>query len=152
MLHKRREKEDIMRTSTVEEHSNNFQPSVLEKAVEEKNAEHFAFDTMIADPSEFDLTLLTRPDDYIIRLHDYLMRQLNQISFASSNPEHDPKITRINNMLSRLEDIPAVQEHINQQTDKQVEETVALVAERQRVRKMGPLQRLFYERMKKRKQ
>ena len=77
MLHKRREKEDIMKTTTVEGHSNNFEPSVLEQAVAEKNAEQFAFDTMIVDPSEFDLTLLTRPDDYIIRLHDYLMKQLN---------------------------------------------------------------------------
>lgn len=152
MLHKRREKEDTMKTTTVEGHSNNFEPSVLEQVVAEKNAEQYAFDTMIADASEFDLTLLTRPDDYIIRLHDYLMRELNQVSFASSNPEHDPKITRINTMLSRLEDIPAVQKHMKKQADDQVEETVAIITERQKVRKMGPLQRWLYEKMKNRKQ
>ena len=66
-----------------------------------------------------------------------------------------PRIERIQCMISRLEDIPIVQEHMTskalEEEEKQIEEMVALVEEKQKVRKMGPIQRFVYDKKKRRK-
>ena len=70
--------------------------------------------------------------------------------------EVDPRLERIKSMLLRLEDIAVVQEHMVEKSltpedVAQINEIVAKVSERQKLRKMGPVQKLVYNLSKKRK-
>ena len=127
--------------------------SLLEEAVMERNVMYSHFDSMIEDEGEFNITLVTMPDDYIINFHNYLLKLAKRQSFMMENPAFDPKLARLENMISRLEDIPCVQEDMNQKTTKeeeaQIDEAVRIIEERQKVRKMGPIQRFIYNQTKK---
>ena len=138
-----------------EGHSVEPEASVLEQVVQERSTEHAIFDNMVDNENDFNIALVTMPDDYIIRMHDYYMGLEKRESFMCGE-KVTPRLERIQLMVSRLEDIPVVQEHMIPQssTDEEVDliaETVALIEERQRVRKMGPVRKLVYN-MKKRKQ
>ena len=55
---------------------NQDETSLLEEAVMERNVMYSHFDSMIEDEGEFNITLVTMPDDYIINFHNYLHKIL----------------------------------------------------------------------------
>lgn len=102
-------KGDIQRTE---------ETSLLEQVVEERSAELFYFDALIEDDSEFNISMVTMPDDFILRLHSYLIRKERRESFLHQDEAFDPVSARLHNMISRLEDLSVVQEHMNKVTAK----------------------------------
>ena len=125
------------------------QTSLLEPVVKEQNLDHFYFDTLIDDETEFNLTLVTMPDDYIIRLHDYLVRKESVRDAELGDEPFDPTLARLQNMLSRLENIPVVQKHLQEMTMTKedqavIEESARIVADKQAYQKKGPIGRAIH--------
>ena len=123
-----------MRTIEDEGHSINQEKSVLEEVVEERSLLLSQFDNMIEHEDEFNIQFVTNPDDnYFIQFYDYLLKVEKKLSFMKSDEEkaEDATLERISRMIGRLE-------------------TVALIEEKQRVRKMGPVRKLVYNIQKKR--
>ena len=92
---------------------------------EQRSAEFCAFDNMIESEHDFVIAIVTMPDDYILRLHDYLVRKEAVAS--------EEAVDRLRNMVSRLEEIPVVQEHMNSiilERDKEISEIVQKLADR----------------------
>lgn len=173
-----------MKSNSIEGHSNQDDRSVLEIVVDERNEElrnaeirraaaanhdYFAFEGAIMDDADFKIALIQREDDFIIRLHDYLLSETKKIMDIDGDSNPSPRLVRINDMLSQLEGIPVVQEHVMQLTMSEEEqqpvevapeqdtevaspdEIAALVMEKQKVRKMGPIRRYIYLHTNRRK-
>jgi len=127
---------------------NSSEVSVLEQVVMEREAELRAFDNMIFDDHSFNLALVTMPDDYIVRLYDYLVKQESKHSFMVETDEEFLLLDQLKNRISKLEDLDIIQEkmksHLTPKELQEIDETAAIVEERQKVRKMGPVLKLVY--------
>ncbi len=177
-----------MKSNSIEGHSIHDDRSVLEIVIDERNEElrnaeirkaaeankdYFAFEGAIMDDTDFKIVMIQREDDFIIRLHDYLLGETKKIMDMDTSSDPSPRLVRINDMLSQLEGIPVVQEHVMQLTmseeEKEQEQQpvevapeqetadvspdaiAALVMEKQKVRKMGPIRRYIYLHINRRK-
>lgn len=130
--------------------------SVLEQVTMERDIKYRTFENMVEHDDEFNIAMVTMDDKFIIELYDYLVKQEKKHSFMADTKEVDPRLERIKSMLLRLEDIAVVQEHMVEKSltpedVAQINEIVAKVSERQKLRKMGPVQKLVYNLSKKRK-
>jgi len=130
--------------------------SVLEQVIMERDIKYRTFENMVEHDDEFNIAMVTMDDKFIIELYDYLVKQEKKHSFMADTKEVDPRLERIKSMLLRLEDIAVVQEHMVEKSltpedVAQINEIVAKVSERQKLRKMGPVQKLVYNLSKKRK-
>lgn len=146
-----------MTTLKSDEHSEKPVSSVLEQVRMERELELQKFEgIMNYDDTQFAIYLVTTPsDEEIIRFHEFLAKKEKQLSFMREEGKEDVTLTRIKAMLSKLEDQPIVQEHMQQtaltpEEETQINETVRFVEERQRIKKMGPVQKLVYNIKQKR--
>ena len=105
--------------------------------------------------SDFNIALVTMPDDYIIRMYDYYIKTESRESFLKDEEEIDPRLNGLRDMIARLEEIPVIQEHMNRELDPEAKElindTIRVIAEKQKVRKMGPIQKFIYQKRKERR-
>ncbi len=128
--------------------------SLLEQNICEKDADYRYFDIMIDNNNEFNIAIATLPDEYILRMYDYYIRQEEK---ETDNSVVNAKLERLKSMISRLEDIPAVQDYIcanselSDEEQAEIDSIVKLIEERQKVKKMGPLCRFIYKKTKGRK-
>ena len=139
-----------------EEHPVKEEVSVLEQVIKERDLKYRTFENMIEHDDEFNIAIVTMNDEFIIELYNYLVKLEKKHSFMADTDVVDPRLERIKSMLLRLEDLAVVQEHMVEKSltpedVAQINETVALITERQKVRKMGPVQKLVYNLSKKRK-
>lgn len=124
--------------------------SDLEDAMKEEKLEQSQFELYIQDNHDFDMALLTMPDDHIIRLYDYLLREEEKYHFVKDPELRDMRTPRICDMLNRLDTYPFIQEHVNQQnlTPEEMQEAVgtnvALLSQRQKVKKKGSIRTWVY--------
>ncbi|MBR6136798.1 MAG: hypothetical protein IKQ06_01430 [Bacilli bacterium] len=129
-------------------HSISDDVSVLEQVVMERDAELRAFDNMIKDEQSFNLALVTMPDEYLVRLYDYLVKQESKYSFMVETDEEIALLNQLNRRIVKLEEFAVIQEHmtshLSPEEKAEIEETAAMVEERQKVRKMGPVRKLVY--------
>ncbi len=130
--------------------------SVLEQVIMERDIKYRTFENMVEHDDEFNIAMVTMDDKFIIELYDYLVKQEKKHSFMADTNEVDPRLERIKSMLLRLEDLAVVQEHMVEKSltpedVAQINEIVAKISERQKLRKMGPVQKLVYNLSKKRK-
>lgn len=129
-------------------HSISDDVSVLEQVMMERDAELRAFDNMIKDEQSFNLALVTMPDEYLVRLYDYLVKQESKYSFMVETEEEISLLNQLNRRIVKLEEFAVIQEHmtshLSPKEKAEIEETAAMVEERQKVRKMGPVRKLVY--------
>ena len=129
-------------------HSINEEDPLFLQVVEERRAKLRAFDNMVADDSTFNLTLVTMPDDYIIELYDYYVNLEKKCSFMVETDEQITYLEQLDRRIVKLEELAIIQEHmmshLSPEEVQEIEETAALVEERQKVRKMGPVRKLVY--------
>ena len=127
--------------------------SVLELVHREREAELRSFDCMIHSDKDFILALVTMPDDYIIRLYDYLLKK-EEIDSIDDDRIED--VLREREMIAKLEEIPVIQEHmspkdLDEEDESFIQEPLDTLAGTKRVRNMGPVRKLVYNIRKKRK-
>ncbi len=102
-------------------------------------AEQRLFESMVNDDCSFAIAVATMPDDFIIRLHDYLLKQgVKQELSPEINHE---RLERLKYMISKLEDIEVVQKHM-EDINQSKEQNKTRVIEIQAVKKIGPFKRL----------
>lgn len=142
-----------MKTIGDEHPMQNDDLSVLEQVHREREAELRSFDCMIHSEKDFILALVTMPDDYIIRLYDYLLKKEETDSIDDDRIED---VLREREMIAKLEEIPVIQEHmcpkdLDEEEERFFQETMDILEEKHRVRSMGPVRKLVYNIRKKRK-
>ena len=129
--------------------------SLFEQVLRERDKEEIYFDFMIDNSRDFDIALVTMPDDYIIRMHDYYVRQEAKEEYLTEEGQINEKLERMREKISKLEELAVIQEHMSkpltEEEKEEIRNIVAYVAEKQKVRKMGPIRRKIYEMSKKKK-
>ena len=148
-----------------EEHPVYEEESVLEQVVRERNMKINTFENMIVNESDFNLALVTMPDDFILELYDYLAKLSKRSAFMlgeedRTNEEYNKqfeRLDRINAMLLRLEDLEVVQNHmvrkdLTPEDVAQINETVAILKEKQDYRKKGPVGKAIHRLVKRYKE
>ena len=127
--------------------------SVLEEVWEEKNVELNFFDALIVDPSDFlNHLIVVLPDDQIIRFYDYLVKRQSKLedSFDEAAKE-TVEYGNVMTLIMKLEELEVIESHKKEQEAEAeivTEQILANLAERQKVKKMGPLRRALYNRRK----
>ena len=127
--------------------------SVLEEVWEERNAELNFFDAMIADPSDFlNHLIVVIPDDQIIRFYDYLVKKQRDLeSPFNENGKETIEYGNVMTLIMKLEELEVIESHKKEQEAEAeivTEQILANLAERQKVKKMGPIRRALYNRRK----
>ena len=144
-----------MKTNDGSKRSVEEELSLLEQVVRERNAELRYFDYMRDNIGDFNIALATMPDDYIIRMYDYYIKTESRENFLTDEGEINTRLEGLRNMIVRLEEIPVIQEHMNSGLDEEakvlIDNSVKTVVEKQKVRKMWPIQRFIYKRINRKK-
>ncbi len=130
--------------------------NVLEQVKREIEAEERYFDLIIEDEREFNLARVTMEDERILRLYKYIAKKVKRLSFMDDNNENISVVMHLKDMMAKLEDIDVVQDYLTPkqltpEEQKQIDDTVALIQEKQKVKNMGPIRKLVYNYNKKRK-
>ena len=116
--------------------------------------EYEALNEILHNNEIYSISYALLPDCYITKLYDFLLR-LAKLESVKSEGEKTPRLEKIKETISKLELIPSVQQHIweNTPTKQEVEinEMVALIEEKQKLRKMGPVRKYVYQKIKKKK-
>lgn len=96
------------------------------------------------------IALAVLPDCYITRFYDFMIK-LASAESSKSEKKGTAKLQKIKDMIASLEQVPAIQDHILEKTKEQneIDEIVALIEERQKVHKMGPIRKYVYMKRKK---
>ncbi len=127
--------------------------SVLEEVLEERNKELTMFDYIIDSDNEFNLILAIMPDEFIIKLYEYLAKLERRESFLMDEDDINERLFLLRDRMAALERLDIIIKHnekyLDESTKKEVNDGVKTVVEKQKVRKMGPLRRYFYNKHKK---
>jgi len=127
--------------------------SVLEEVLEERNKELTMFDYIIDSDNEFNLTLAIMPDEFIIKLYEYLVKLERRESFMMDEDDINERLFLLRDRMAALERLDVIMKHnekdLDASTINKINDTVKTVVEKQKVRKMGPLRRYFYNKYKK---
>jgi len=123
--------------------------SVLETVWEERNAELNFFDGMIADPADFlGHLIVVIPDDQIIRFYDYLVKKQKKLeSPFNENGKETIEYANVMTLIMKLEELEVIDNHKKEQeaeAERVTEEIMRQKEEHQKVKKMGPIRRLIY--------
>ncbi len=136
----------------------NKEESVLEQVVRERNQQIQLYEGLIAYEDSFLIALVNYSDEIILGLYDYLIREEKKLRFMLDDKVSDQRYDRIGAMLLRLEDLEVVQEHMMdgklpeetpEEKEAQINETVAIIADRQAYRKKGPVGKAVHRLVKK---
>ena len=125
--------------------------SVLEEVWEERNAELNFFDAMIADPSDFlNHLIVVIPDDQIIRFYDYLVKKQRDLeSPFNENGKETIEYGNVMTLIMKLEELEVIDNHKKAQEEEAkmvTEQIMAKLEERRKVKKLGPIGRILYNR------
>ena len=127
--------------------------SVLEEVLEERNKELTMFDYIIDSDNEFNLTLAIMPDEFIIKLYEYLVKLERKESFMMDEDDINERLFLLRDRMAALERLDVIMKHNEKELDastiNKINDTVKTVVEKQKVRKMGPFRRYFYNKYKK---
>ena len=127
--------------------------SVLEEVLEERNKELTMFDYIIDSDNEFNLTLAIMPDEFIIKLYEYLVKLERRESFMMDEDDINERLFLLRDRMAALERLDVIMKHnekdLDASTINKINDTVKTVVEKQKVRKMGPFRRYFYNKHKK---
>lgn len=127
--------------------------SVLEEVLEERNKELTMFDYIIDSDNEFNLTLAIMPDDFIIKLYEYLVKLERRESFMTDEDDINERLFLLRDRMAALERLDVIMKYnekdLDASTINKINDTVKTVVEKQKVRKMGPFRRYFYNKYKK---
>lgn len=127
--------------------------SVLEEVLEERNKELTMFDYIIDSDNEFNLTIAIMPDEFIIKLYEYLVKLERRESFMMDEDDINERLFLLRDRMAALERLDVIMKHnekdLDASTINKINDTVKTVVEKQKVRKMGPLRRYFYNKYKK---
>ena len=129
--------------------NDNSEKSVLEKVLEERNRELNFFDAMIADPTDFlGHLIVVIPDDQIIRFYDYLVKKQRKLeSPFNENGKETVEYANVMILIMKLEELEVIDNHKKEQqaeADKITEQIMKNIEERQKIKKMGPIRKMFY--------
>ena len=102
----------------------------------DKEAEYRLFESMIDDNCSFAIAIATMPDDFIIRMHNYLLLQEQKIKNAKTKDVK--RLNRVQHMSSKLEEIDVVQQDILKQEQRKIE----VVVETKKVKKLKPIRKI----------
>ena len=127
--------------------------SVLEEVLEERNKELTMFDYIIDSDNEFNLTIAIMPDEFIIKLYEYLVKLERRESFMMDEDDINERLFLLRDRMAALERLDVIMKYnekdLDASTINKINDTVKTVVEKQKVRKMGPLRRYFYNKYKK---
>ncbi len=127
--------------------------SVLEEVLEERNKELTMFDYIIDSDNEFNLTLAIMPDEFIIKLYEYLVKLERRESFMMDEDDINERLFLLRDRMAALERLDVIMKYnekdLDASTINKINDTVKTVVEKQKVRKMGPFRRYFYNKYKK---
>ena len=142
-----------MTTLKSDEHSEQPRVSVLEQVKAERDAQLRRFEHLLTDTSEYAVFVATTSDEELIEFYEFIARKEKQLSFIRED-ENDENLMRIRTLLSKLEDLPVIQERLNRQEltpeeQEEINRTVQFISERQKLKKMGPVKKLVYNIQKK---
>lgn len=129
--------------------------SLFEEAVEEYNKQLSMFDNIIFSDNEFNLNIAIMPDDFIIELYKYLIKLERRESFFLEDDSFNERLMTIKNRIVALERLDVIDNYLSslvpEDVKRKVNDTVKTVVEKQKVRKMGPIRKWFYNMNKKQK-
>ena len=127
--------------------------SVLEEVLEERNKELTMFDYIIDSDNEFNLTIAIMPDEFIIKLYEYLVKLERRESFMMDEDDINERLFLLRDRMAALERLDVIMKYnekdLDASTINKINDTVKTVVEKQKVRKMGPFRRYFYNKYKK---
>lgn len=114
--------------------------------------EYEALYDVIHHYDQMNLTLAMMPDRYVTKFYDFMIR-LARIESEKNPDQETPKLRKLREKIASLEQVPAVRDYIWESTKEpnDVDEIVALIEERQKVRKMGPIRKYVYKKTKKKR-
>ena len=118
-----------------------------------KNEEYKALDEMLHNQEIYNISYAILPDCYATRLYDFLLK-LAKLEALKSGESENHRLLKIRDMVSKLERVPSVQKHIwatETPEDEEINNIVSLVEERQKMRKMGPVHRYVYKKIKEKR-
>ena len=98
------------------------------------------FDSLIADKQKYQLFFATASDEVFIAFYNYVKRLSKQLALRK---DKTASVERDNEIVSELEKSSTITEHLEQDKETQINGMVKLIEEKQRLRKMGPIRRLF---------
>lgn len=125
--------------------------SLFQQVWEERSAELNFFDAMIADPSDFlNHLIVVIPDNQIIRFYDYLVSRQRKLE-KSFNDDYKETVEygNIMTLIMKLEELEVIDNHKKAQEEEAkmvTEQIMAKLEERRKVKKLGPIGRILYNR------
>ena len=105
--------------------------------LKEREAEYRLFESMINDNCSFAIAVATMPDDFIIRMHDYLLVQ-EKIGKNAKTTDLE-RIKRVKHMSSKLEEIEVVQQDM---LNKEEKRRIKVEVSTQKVKKFKPIRKI----------
>lgn len=122
------------------------------KELQEKK-EYETFYEVIHRYDNMNLVLAVMPDHLVTKFYNFMLWYADMESQKGKNKD-TPKMKKIKDTISSLEQTPGVQNYLWESTKEkdEIDEIVALVEEKQKVRKMGPIRKYVYQKRKKKKQ
>ncbi|MBR3210479.1 MAG: hypothetical protein IKF71_00885 [Bacilli bacterium] len=130
-----------------------FLDSTQQKRIREMS-EVDVFSEALHNNEMYDISWILLPDCYAIKLYDYLLR-LVELENVKGEVKKPQRLKKIKDILLKLELLPSVQQHIWEITpteqDAEIDAMVALVEEKQKLRKMGPVRKYIYQKQKEKK-
>lgn len=125
--------------------------SLFQQVWEERSAELNFFDAMIADPSDFlNHLIVVIPDNQIIRFYDYLVSRQRKLE-KSFNDDYKETVEygNIMTLIMKLEELEVIDNHKKAQEEEAkmiTEQIMSKLEERRKVKKLGPIGRILYNR------
>ena len=98
------------------------------------------FDSLIADKQKYQLFFATASDEVFIAFYNYVKRLSKQLAYRE---DKTASVERINEIVAELEKSETIKKHLEKDKEAQINSMVKLIEEKQRLRKMGPIRRLF---------
>lgn len=118
--------------------------SVFLDVLGEIEQENKYFDLLVEDESEFRVFVFTTDDDSLIKFYYYLSRMQKIYEYKNVSGEYTDKLAKIEERYNALLSTNTIKKHIN----AQIEETVKIISEKQRQRRLKPFGKLFPKRSK----
>jgi len=125
--------------------------SLFQQVWEERSAELNFFDAMIVDPSDFfNHLIVVIPDDQIIRFYDYLVSRQRKLEKSFTDDyKGTVEYGNIMTLIMKLEELEVIDDHKKEQAAEAemiTGQIMAKIEERQKVKKLGPIGRILYNR------
>ena len=118
----------------------------------QEKKEYEAFYDVIHHYDDMNLVLAVMPDHLVTKFYNFMLWFASMES-EKGKKQDTPKMKKIKDTISSLEQTPAVQNYLWESTKEkdEIDEIVALIEERQKVRKMGPIRKYVYKKTKKKR-